>query len=92
MASWGAWVLCSIPYHHSAVCAHGCYYVRVLWLVPGLVDLAFVVDLLHNVELYFHCRRLLARPSSMATNLFSVFIIVCSVWRHRFGQLYLGDL
>lgn len=53
-AGWQAGVLRTIPDHHPTICAHCRNDIRVLWLITGLVDLALVIDLLHNIELDFH--------------------------------------
>lgn len=92
MASRCTGMLCPIPYHYTAICAHCCYYVGVLWLVPSLVDFALMVDLLHHIEFDLHRRRLLARPRSVATDFFPLLVIVRSIRRHRFGKLDVGDL
>lgn len=46
-----AWVFCSIPYHDPPVRAHGGDDVRVLRLIPGLIDLPLVINPLCYVEL-----------------------------------------
>lgn len=87
-----AGMLRPIPDHDTAVGAHCRYDVRVLWLVASLVDLALVINLLHNVELHFHGWGLLARSSTMAPNFFRLFIVIRDVWGDRFRELYMSNL
>ena len=71
-------VLGAVPDHSAAVGAHGGHHVRVLRLVARLVDLARVVDLLHDRQLDLHGRRLLRarRPAAVASNFFALLIVV----------------
>lgn len=57
-ASGQARVLRTIPNHDTAIRAHRRNDIRVLRLVPGLVDLTLVINLLDNVEFDFHLRLL----------------------------------
>lgn len=57
-SSWQARVLRAVPDHHPAIRAHRRNDIRVLRLVPGLVDLTLVINFLDNVELDFHLRLL----------------------------------
>jgi hypothetical protein len=61
-----------------------------LRLVPGLVDLALVIDFLLNVELDFHLR--LLRTPAVATNFSPVFVIVFRICDSRIWQLNMGNL
>lgn len=81
-----------IPDHNSPICAHCSDYIRVLWLVPSLIHLPFVVDLLHYVESDLHDRTLLSRATSVAANLLALFIIVRQISYQRFWKLYVGNL
>jgi hypothetical protein len=65
--------------------------VWVLRLVPGLVDLARMVDLLGDVEL--DDRRLPGRClAAVATDLTALLIIVARVRVHKLGKLYFRNL
>ena len=86
------WVFRSVPNHDSTVRAHCCYYIGILWLVSGFVDLALMVNLLYNVELHFHICPLLGCTTTMTTNFFSVFIVVGGIGSDRLRKLYVGNL
>ena len=73
------WMLRTVPDHHPTICAHRGDYIRVLRLIPGLVDLALVIDLLYDLELDLHLGLILCSTASMSSNLPLLFIIVGSV-------------
>lgn len=85
-----AGMLRSIPNHHPPICTHGRNDVRVLWLIPSLVDFAFMVNLLNNVELDLHL--MLFGSSTKATNLASFFIVVFGIRCIGVWQLYMSNL
>lgn len=73
------WMFCPIPYHNPPICAHSRYYIGILWLISGFIDFAFMVDPLYNVELDLHLRALFRSQPPVAADLFSLFIVICSV-------------
>lgn len=85
-----AGVFGAIPDHDTAIRAHRCDDIRVLWLIAGLVDLPFVINLLENVELDLHLG--LLRASAVTTDLSPVFIIIFRVGNIRVGELDIGNL
>lgn len=83
-------MLGSIPNHNTTIGTHCCDDVRVLRLIPGLVDLTLVVNLLDNVELDLHLG--LFGSATVATNLSFVLIII--LWVRCIGvrKLDMGNL
>ena len=71
-----------------AIDAHGRQDVRVLWLIPRLVDLARVVNLLGDVELDLSS----VASFTVAANLAPLIIVVLGAWCSRLRDLHLGDL
>lgn len=90
IASGQARMLRAIPNHYPAICAHRRDDVRVLRLIPSLVDLALMVNLLDNVELDLHLR--LLRASTIASDLPFLVIVVVRVRNIGIGKLHMGNL
>ena len=87
-----AGVLCPVPYHHSTICAHRGNDIGILRLIPRLIDFSLVVDLLDNLEFDFNWRGLFGRPTSVATNLLALLIVICRVGRNGSWKLHVRYL
>ena len=85
-------VFCPVPNHDSVVCTHRRYQIRILRLISGFVDLAFVIYLLYDIELDLHDWRLLRRSASISADLFALFVVVYRVRGNWFGKLDFGYL
>ena len=85
-----AWMLGAIPNHDSTIGAHRRNDVRILRLIPGLVDLAFMVNLLNNIKLDLHLG--LLGPATVASNLALVLVVILRVGRIWIGELDVGNL
>ena len=85
-------MFCSVPYHYPSIGAHCCYNIRVLRLITGLVDLSFVIDLLHNFKFDLQSLRLFPRGTAMSANFLTILIVVCSIWSDRFRKLNMSNL
>lgn len=86
---WETAVFCSIPDHDTAIGAHCSDDIRVLRLVPGLVDFSLMINFLHDVEFDFHGRLL---ATAVAANFAFLFIIILDCWDSWIGKLYLSYL
>ena len=81
-------VLRAIKDEDLAINAHGGQDIRVLGLVPSLVDFAGVVNLLSDVELDLGSVASLA----VAAHLAALIVVVLGAWLSLLGNLHLGDL
>lgn len=90
LARWQTWVFRAIPDHDPAICAHGSNNVGVLWLIPGLIYFALVINLLHDVELDFHGR--LLRAAAVPSDFPALLIVVVRIWSRRIGELDMSNL
>lgn len=83
-------VLCAVEYEDLAVDAKSRNDIGVLRLITRLVNLAGVVNLLHDVEL--DSGRLSIRRLGVTSDFPSLLVVVFGVRGHRLGDLDFGDL
>lgn len=84
-------MLGSVEYENGAIDSQGSNKVRILGAVASLVDLGWMVDLLHDFP--FHCSCVNGGGGlTVATNLAPVFIVVAHIGANSLGNLDLSNL
>ena len=92
LACWHAGMLCSIEDQYPPICAHSGNDVWILRLIASFVHFLRVINLLYNVEFDLPIGQLLACAPTITSYLFSIFVIIGSVGRHRLWKLHFGNL
>lgn len=87
-APWRQAVFRAIENEDSAIHRKGCNNIWILRLIAGLVDFAWMVDLLYDIELDDH--RLPLAP--VAANFTAFLVVFLRVGFDSLGDLNLGDL